>query len=74
MRPTGIVRPMPTQTITASAKTSVSACSGSPSSGTAASSARKGCSICTWLTRTSPPSARPRYQAKKPSHIENTVT
>ena len=27
-----------------------------------------------YLTRTVPPSARPRYQAKNPSHIENSVT
>ena len=35
---------------------------------------RKGCTSCTWLTRTVPPSARPRYQAKNPIHMENSVT
>ena len=34
----------------------------------------KGCNSCTWLTRSVPPQARPRYQAKKPIHIENTAT
>ena len=71
---TGILRPTKTVPITASEKSSVAGSSRSPSIGTANSSARKGCSSCTWLTRTVPPSARPRYQAKKPSHIENSVT
>ena len=66
--------PTKTVAITASEKTRVSGSRRSPSIGTANSSARKGCSSCTWLTRTVPPSARPRYQAKKPSHIENSVT
>ena len=44
------------------------------SSGTAMSIEKKGCTSCTWLTRTVPPSARPRYQAKNPIHIENTAT
>ena len=67
---------MPTNTtaITASENTTVTASSFSPSTGTANNSARNGCTSCTWLTRTVPPSARPRYQAKKPSHIENSVT
>ncbi|EWS52885.1 hypothetical protein X551_04327 [Methylibium sp. T29] len=66
--------PMNTVAITASAKARVSASSRSPSNGTAASIDTKGCSSCTWLTRTVPPSARPRYHAKKPSHIENSAT
>ena len=45
----------------------------SPSTGTAKRSERNGCTSCTWLTRTAPPSASPRYQAKKPSHIEKTA-
>ena len=73
-RPTGIARPTKTVAITASAKATVAASSRSPSTGTANSSDRNGCTSCTWLTRTVPPSARPRYQAKKPSHIENSVT
>ena len=64
--------PMKTTAITASEHSTVSASSRSPSTGTANSNARKGCTSCTWLTRTTPPSARPRYQAKNPSHIENT--
>ena len=66
--------PRKTTPITASANTTVSASSFSPSTGTANSNARKGWISCTWLTRTRPPSARPRYQAKKPSHIENSET
>src|SRR6185369_13148305 len=59
---------LPTNTvaITASAKPSVRGSSRSPSSGTANSSDRNGWTSCTWLTRTVPPIARPRYQAKKP--------
>ena len=70
---TGIFLPRKTVAITATAKPSVTASSDSPSSGTANSMPRKGCSSWTWLTRTVPPSARPRYQAKKPIHIENTA-
>ena len=50
----------------------VSASSFSPSIGTANSMVMKGCKSWTWLTRTVPPSTSPRYQAKKPSHMENT--
>ena len=60
--------------MTNSEKATVAGCSVSPSTGTANSKARKGCSSCTWLTRTVPPSASARYQAKKPSHIENSET
>jgi hypothetical protein len=73
-RPTGIARPTNTVATTASAKPTVAASSRSPSTGTANNIERKGWTSCTWLTRTVPPRARPRYQAKKPSHIENTVT
>ncbi len=52
----------------------LAASSRSPSSGTANSMPRNGCTSCIWLTRTVPPRARPRYQAKKPSHMENTDT
>ena len=74
-RPTGIARPTNTVATTASAKRDASprrAARRAPARRTA--STRNGCTSCTWLTRTVPPSARPRYQAKKPSHIENTVT
>ena len=65
---------MTTVATTAAAKPSVTVSSRSPSSGTAARIDRKGCSNWVWLTRSAPPSARPRYQAKKPTHIENTPT
>ena len=71
---TGIFFPMNTVAITASAKPRVTASSRSPSRGTANSMPRNGCTSCTWLTRTVPPRARPRYHAKNPSHIENTAT
>ena len=35
---------------------------------------KNGCKSCVWLTRSAPPRARPRYQAKKPIHIENRPT
>ena len=63
-----------TVAITASANNTVSGCSGSPSSGTASSIDRNGCSSWIWLTRSMPPSCSPRYQAKKPSQTENTLT
>ena len=68
-----VLRPAATTPSTASVKPSVAPSSASPSSSDAAISARKGCRSCTWLTRSTPPSARPRYQAKKPSHMENTA-
>ncbi len=71
---TGIFLPMNTVAITARPKPTVTASRRSPSSGTANSMDKNGCTSCTWLTRTVPPSARPRYQPKKPSHIENTAT
>ena len=52
----------------------LAACSGSPSTSAAPSKVRNGCTSCTWLTRSAPPRARPRYQAKKPAHMENTPT
>src|SRR5262249_37054073 len=51
-----------TTAITASRNTQVAASTASPSSGTAARIDRNGCSNCTWLTRTVPPSASARYQ------------
>jgi hypothetical protein len=65
---------MKTVATTASAKPSVIASSDSPSSGTAARMLTNGCSSCSWLTRSAPPSASPRNQAKKPAHMENTPT
>lgn len=59
---------------TATAKPRVTRSSDSPSSRAAARMERKGCSSCVWLTRRAPPRASPRYQAKKPAHIENTPT
>ena len=67
-------RPSTTQAMTASAKPTVAGSSRSPSSGTDSSSDRKGWTSCTWLTRSAPPQARPRYQAKKPIHIEKSET
>jgi hypothetical protein len=74
VRWTGIFFPMNTVLITATANPSVTASSVSPRSGTANSMLKKGCTSCTWLTRTVPPSASPRYHAKNPIHIENTDT
>jgi hypothetical protein len=65
---------MKTVSMTASANATVAASSVSPSSGTANSIDRKGCSSCTWLTRSAPPRASARYHAKKPSHMENSDT
>src|SRR5205085_2043873 len=73
-RSAGIFLPMNTVATTASEKATLAASRRSPSTGTANSSERNGCRSCTWLTRTAPPRASPRYQAKKPSHIENSVT
>ncbi len=36
--------------------------------------AKKGCSSCVWLTRSAPPQSSPRYQAKKPAHIDTVPT
>ena len=66
--------PPATVATTAAAKPSVTMSSGSPSSGIAARIEKNGCSSCVWLTRSAPPRASPRYQAKKPAHIENTPT
>ena len=59
---------------TATAKARDTASGASPSSGQANSMARKGCSSCTWLTRSAPPQSSPRYQAKKPAHIDTVPT
>ena len=66
-------RPSSTVVITAATKASVTGSRVSPSSGTAASMDTKGWISCTWLTRRAPPQASPRYQAKKPSHIETSA-
>ena len=62
---------MPT---TAAVNTTASGSGDSPSSGTANRIDRKGCRSCVWLTRSAPPMASARYQAKKPIHIENMPT
>ena len=59
--------------ITATANTRVTVSRCSPSSGTANSRLKKGWMSWIWLTRTAP-SARARYHAKKPIHIENSAT
>ena len=71
---TAMRRDRNTVAITAPAKATVGVSSDSPSKGTAKAIDRKGCSNCTWLTRSMPPNCSPRYQAKKPSHIENSAT
>ena len=72
--PTGIFFPTNTVAITAKPKPSVIASIFSPNSGMANSRLKNGWTSWTWLTRTAPPKANPRYQAKKPSHMEKTAT
>jgi hypothetical protein len=63
-----------TQARTASAATIIAAVTCSPRMSDAHSSVSTGCASWIWPIFATPPSASPRYQAKKPRNIEITET